>query len=370
MGKIGVRYYTTRARKGGRRVGYWQPTREMMAQGFALVPCGPDGPAAWAVAEEWNRRWDEHRAGRQATRWPVGSLGAAFDALRETGIWADKKARTREDWERGWKYISPVFGDVAPATVTVQMMDRWYRRVLADKGVREAWRAMKIWRALWQQAALQRYCDPTRDPSKAIRRQTPKGRDASWTEGEIARRVKTAWRRGYKGLAACVATAWEGGFSPVDARKVTMAQLDLSGPLVGVSLSRSKTGRPAFARLGRRASALVRAWLATLPENQLPSAIVFRNRSGAAYSKDTLGDDWRDIRGEGETRTIGDIRRSVALEMLAGGASLTQMAPKLANSIDANKELADTYLPLREASIRPADAARKIGRRNIRGEKL
>jgi hypothetical protein len=100
MGKIKVRYYTIR-RRNGRTLGYWQPSKAMRQAGFALASCGEDGPAAWRVAEEWNARWDEYRAGGVARRWPVGSVGAAFDDFRQTGIWATKKPRTQEDWERG-----------------------------------------------------------------------------------------------------------------------------------------------------------------------------------------------------------------------------------------------------------------------------
>jgi hypothetical protein len=71
--RIRVRYYGTR-RKGEhlQRFGYWQPCLArrnkrtgaieptLMAKlGFHHVACGPDGPEAWAIAESWNRKWDE-----------------------------------------------------------------------------------------------------------------------------------------------------------------------------------------------------------------------------------------------------------------------------------------------------------------------
>jgi hypothetical protein len=34
----------------------------MKALGFYLVKCGPDGPEARELAEEWNKRWDKVRA--------------------------------------------------------------------------------------------------------------------------------------------------------------------------------------------------------------------------------------------------------------------------------------------------------------------
>jgi hypothetical protein len=42
---------------------YWRPTRRMRSLGFRLVPLGKDGLAAWATAEEWNKKWDAVRLG-------------------------------------------------------------------------------------------------------------------------------------------------------------------------------------------------------------------------------------------------------------------------------------------------------------------
>jgi hypothetical protein len=254
MGKIKVRYYTIR-RRNGRTLGYWQPSKAMRQAGFALASCGEDGPAAWRVAEEWNARWDEYRAGGVARRWPVGSVGAAFDDFRQTGIWATKKPRTQEDWERGWKYIGHSFGEVAPETIVLAQIDAWYRSIVDGKGVREGWRALKIWRALWQTMIALGYCRKP-DPSKAIRRETPTVRQGVWQEGEVSRLVKGAWRRGYRGLACIIAVAWDGALSPVDVRKLTFAQMATGGQKIVFRIERAKTGRAALGTLGSRATTL------------------------------------------------------------------------------------------------------------------
>ncbi len=368
MGTVKVRYYTTRPRAGV-RAGYWQPTKAMQAEGFRLASCGPDGPAAWRIAEEWNRRWDACRTTGDARRWPIGSLGAAFEDLRAIPeVWAVKALRTREDWFRGWRYIEPVFGDVNPATVTVATIAQWYGGILKQAGAREAHRAMKIWRALWQQAAQLRYCDPGRDPSASIRRVTPAARQEVWREGEVVHCVKRAWRLGYHGLAALAAVAWDTSFSPVDCRKLTFAAMAEDGGRIKFALKRSKTGQAAIGTLGARAGALVRAYIGELPGEALPTAPIFRNRSGRPYSKDTLGDDWRDVRGAGETRTLADMRRSGAVEANAGDASDESVSAKLANSIATNRALRKIYLPVNLAAVEIADRARIVGRGRLRNK--
>lgn len=72
-------------------------------------------------------------------------------------------------------------------------------------------------------AAL-RYCDREADPSLGIRNSAPAPRAALWREGEVVRLVKAAWRAGYRGLAAAIATSWDTQLSPVDVRQLTAAQ--------------------------------------------------------------------------------------------------------------------------------------------------
>jgi hypothetical protein len=52
-----IKYY--RIKNGN---GFWEPNRVMKQLGFSSVACGPDGPSAHRIAEEWNMRWKAHRA--------------------------------------------------------------------------------------------------------------------------------------------------------------------------------------------------------------------------------------------------------------------------------------------------------------------
>lgn len=402
MVKVTIRYYVTRcAWQNSQTWGYWIPTKAMRAAGFSPVPCGLDGPRAWAIAEQWNKRWDEVKARLRAGEstgnpakiekvYPPGSLGDGFGRFRATHSWRDKPIGTRKDWERGWGYIEPIFGDVAPRTVAFEEIDEAYASWLERLGVREAHRALKIWRALWRVLGNinasdgVRYCDRDRDPSLGIRRKTPAPRNAIWFEGEAVRLVKRAWRLGYRGLAAALAVAWDTSLSPVDVRTLTKAQLtgDAEGPFF--SRDRTKTGEGAIGTLGRRTQKLLAAYMKTLPPNLLPSAPIFYTRGGqpgpkggrprppAPYTKDTFGDDFRVVRAAefpGDKRKIMDFRRSGAVEAMAGNVDPAVLAAKMANSIDQNRELQKTYLPHNATLVRLADAARARGRSRMRGER-
>ena len=109
MTNIKLKHY--RVKRGGR--GFWEPTKKMRALGFLSIPCGPDGPDAWAIAEEWERRWQATRRGEapspamvcaenlspdqaeELTVYPPRSLGEAFRRYRRTDEWTKSKAPRR-----------------------------------------------------------------------------------------------------------------------------------------------------------------------------------------------------------------------------------------------------------------------------------
>jgi integrase len=360
----------------------------MKAAGFNNVPLGPDGPRAFQLAEEWNRRWDAARRGEMSspamvpannlspetseelTVYPPHSLGEAFRKYRRTEEWSRKAPRTREDWWRGWRRIKPVFGDCDPRTVDLADLSAWRKAVEDTVSLREAHRAMKIWRALWKVAAALGYCGRDADPSLGIRNTAAAGRSATWTEGEAVRLFKQAWRDGYFGLAAIIAVAWSTQLSPGDVRALRASQLATAADGTAFFAERAKTGKPVGGVLTSRALAALAAYLARIGVEMTGEAFIFRNRSGAPYSKDTLGDDFRDVRavlfGDGERRTLADFRRSGAVEAIVGEAEPAALAHAMGNTLSASNALFATYVPVNLATVRSVMEARKRGRAKLR----
>ena len=387
MGKVKVRYYSVRKGRG-----YWQPTPAMRSLGFRPQSCGPDGPAAWQKAEELNRLWDarSEQIVEPATvptmpTWPVGSVGEAFDVYRGTNEWAKKALRTREDWERAWKYIDPVFGRFSPSLVTMPAISLWRQSIEDDISLREAHRALKIWRALWKVMAALKYCNLEGDPSLAVVNTEPKGRRETWTEGEAVRLVKRALRMGYHGLASALACMWDGAVSPVDARSLTFGQFRRDSKGCWFELNRGKTGRDAVLTLSRRSAKLLDWYMTgrfgdaepmggvklfhTKGFIPAPGSKGGRPRQGAAYTRNSFSEDFRTIRSvefPGDTRKMLDFRRSGSAEAVAGGVEGTALSAKLANSLSESKKLEQTYVPVQVAMVRRADEARKVGRAALR----
>ena len=383
----------------------WRPTKKMRAAGFQMVPMGRGGPGADADgnptastsdkqrAVELNSEWDAVRRGlprpsRRSIRegYPPGSIGDGYQramALREAGriakgiVWTNEQ-KSRDDWPRAWKWLGPEFGDGDPKTVqpehflaideTTGEISGLIPRIEGEVSVTERHRVMKVWRSLWVKMAAMNYCGDRTDPSLSIPNTAPQPRQAAWQRREVLKLVQMAWRMGYRGLAACMAVAWDSMLSPIDARRLTPAQCryDVSGVMFLVE--RAKTGRAAAATLSSWSLAILTAYVKKLDVEIPPNGVIFRNRSGAAYSKDTLGDDFRDVReacDRDDKRQLADMRRSGAIEGDAGGGSEADQSNKMANSIATNKRLRKTYNPVNVASVRRFDEARAVGAKKL-----
>lgn len=399
MVKVDIPYYIIVKGRG-----YWRTTPAMRAAGFATIRCGKDGPVAWKIASEWNARWQAHRSGaphpgvegpprrrkrdpgeiEAAQAYPKGSAGEAFLRYRGTEEWTRKAPATRDDWWRGWRHIRPVFGDLAPAGLELDTLSAWRAKIEGEHGRREAHRALKIWRALWKVMAALGYCGRDQDPSLGVRNSAAKGRSDTWSEGEAVLLVKDAWRAKYRGLAVAIAILWDSQLSPVDVRRLTVGQISRHGA-GAIITDRKKTGVPAGGVLSARTLALLQAYLSGLGYELLDNAPLLRTkgleettarggrpRVGVPFSKNSLAEEFREVRairfGPNEKRQLLDLRRSGAVEAIAGGATAEQLSHGMGNTLGASNALFETYVPRKFATLQAIAEARRRGRTKLRGE--
>jgi hypothetical protein len=158
--------------------------------------------------------------------------------------------------------------------------------------------------------------------------------------------------------------------NPGDVRGLRAEQLARGGGGVFFT-ERGKTGVPVGGVLSDRTMAVLTAYIDKLGVELHGAAYIFRNRSGGRYTKDTLGDDFRDVRaaefGAAERRTIGhDFRRSGAVEAIAGEAKPAQLAHAMGNTLATSNRLFVTYCPVNVTSLRGVMAARRAGRGKLR----
>lgn len=378
----------------------WRPTKTMRDLGFGLVTMGrggqnldADGNPEASIEDQGraiklNAQWDRVRAGTaQAPArttlkvYPEKSVGDAYQramALRKAErlakgvIWTNEQ-ESRDDWPRAWKWIEPQFGDCDPNTIIPEhflridpvtgeaegLMVEIERKV----SVTERHRTIKVWRALWARMRAMKIA-AGEDPSKAVVNSAPQPRNVIWSRRDVLIRVQRAWRLRYYGLAACMACAWDSMCSPVDVRRLTPAQVRSDSHGIWFAIGRAKTGRAAAATLSPWSKAILVAYLEKLGAVPAPNSPIFRNRSRNPYSKDTLGDDFRDVReaiDKADRRQLADMRRSGAVEGDAGGGSIADQSNKMANTVAASNRLRKTYNPTNVVSARRFDQARAVG---------
>lgn len=389
----------------------YKPSASMKHFGFKFLTFGPgvvvNGEHFPSLEDKaraigLNDEWDRARCGAQIEsrpKWPVGSVGECYERamkLREAerlkrGIKQSKEQESRDDWPRAWKWIGPIFGDTLPRTIRPEdfldidakgeasgLIPKIEQRV----SISERHRVIKIWRALWGRMSAMGHCDADKDPSRAVANSAPQPRQAVWSEGEVVRLCKRAWRMNYKGLAAFMAATWDSMLSPIDVRQLETGARkdDIQGALF--PLERAKTERAAIGTLGIRATWVLDAYISGLGFELLPDAPIFRTRGSGTttkggkpqipvpYTKNTLGADFRKVReaefGAAEKRTLADMRRSGTVEATAGGADAHAVSTKMANSLAASARLQKTYNPVNLVTVRLVDALRREGRAKLR----
>ena len=173
---------------------------------------------------------------------------------------------------------------VNPRTVSLENLSGWRKAIEETVSLREAHRCLKIWRALWKVAAALGYCVRDADPSLGVRNRAAPGRNLQWTEGEVVRVAKRAWRMGYYGLAAVIAVAWDTQLSPGDVRALRASQMARGADWKCV-FHRAGQDRHAGRRiLSTRSLAVLSAYLERLGVELHGDAYIFRNRSGPLFA--------------------------------------------------------------------------------------
>ena len=404
----------------------WQPTNAMREHGFKTIKLSKGGPSfdangypAASIPDKnravgLNAEWDAARLGLPvekpagaSTKYPTGSVGDGYHramALRKAArvtagkVWTVEQEK-RDDWPRAWRWLEPEFGDCDPRTIEPEHFLSIDERTGEAKGlaakverevsVTERHRVIKVWRSLWKRMSAMKYCDGAADPSKAFLNAAPDPRQAIWSRREVLKLVQVAWRNDFRGLAACMAVAWDSMFSPVDARSLTPGQC--KGDIGGLffSVGRAKTGKAAAGTLTPWSQAVLLEYVGTFGADILADAPIFRTRGGRPvsrvgatgkwggdhgggthvlpkpYTKNSLVNDFDKVRklafGLGETRKLSDMRRSGAVEGDTGGGTVEDQSNKMANTVNRNTRLRKTYNPVNVPSIRRFDEARAIG---------
>jgi hypothetical protein len=124
MGKVKIKYYSVRKGRGywistidqegaGARPPFDHPLRSRRSSGMG--DCQRVERTLAIGASRTRALTEEHLA--------EGSVGEGFEKFRRSQTWKDKKRRTREYWDRCWRHVASIFGDVSPRTIMFEHLD-------------------------------------------------------------------------------------------------------------------------------------------------------------------------------------------------------------------------------------------------------
>ena len=365
MATLKVRHMVTR--RGGY---YFQATAAMRGAGLASEPLGRDLAAAIARAEQLNALWDEIRAGQKAAaqrRAPApGSLDWLAAELRASGEWQDKAPRTREDIERAFKVILPVFGPARAAAVQPAQVARFYEKLRARGRPHETAMVMKWFRYLFS-FGLRLYPRLVpHNPTLAVRVHQPRARRQYWQPEQVRRAIRQAWRWRWYGVAAAIALAYDTGLRPQDLRALTPRQLLADRVVLAPQKTDHLPGRdqPRAFPVWPETFALVQKYLARLGAIIPADQPLLRSVSGRPFtSRHHLAKQIRLVRraaGLPDDLQLRDLRRTGNVEAALGGASAPQLAARADHSIGRGQAILDVYTP---ATFEAAKAAQEARRR-------
>jgi hypothetical protein len=281
-----------------------------------------------------------------------GSVGAAWQEWIQTEAWSRLAPSTRyKIWWEAWnKRIEPFFGDCAPDSITMKMIDEWRADMETVSGIDAAHKALKTFRAFWRVMQALRYTQLT-DPSKKVVNRAPRARHQRFGYGEgrpagerrLAGRLSRSRVHNHRNLGF-------GFFASgrADAPGQAQAARREDQPY----FLRLHRGRPRQDRYRRNRDALA-IW-------RLPCPPLLGRTWGRAHGRVRTV---RAIVMPGDKRQLCDMRRSGVVETFTGGGNARDVAEKFGNTIDHSNVLFKTYSPVDLEKVRQADAARLEGRR-------
>jgi hypothetical protein len=354
---------------------FWEPTPAMREMGFFPKPLGPEGPNSIAEATKLYEAWQQALKSRgKVTDYPAGSFGAFYDRFKRSPKWAKKALRTREDYDRAWKHVEPVFARKLVTSITPADCEGFIEDLGAKVSASERYRTVKCLRALFAEAIKRLQLVNWPNPALIAANPQPRGRSAIWLGAEIEALATGAVKAGYPGMAAAIRIAWDTLLSPVDVWTLTRSQVRQDGQGWYVATERAKTGKTALGALSEGTAAALWAYIEGLGVTIPSEGRLIRQRNGQAYrSKDTFGDDFRAVRKAvfpGDTRQFLDIRRSGNVEADAAGADKATMGELLANGLADSRFLDETYTPPTVTKAREVAQKRLEGRRMLAGEAM
>lgn len=351
--------------------GYFELGKERAAR-VGMRPSYPLGgdiisakKSALDLYDEWLKKSGRPTIQPVKQTYKRGTVGHLFAKFQQTEIWRRKKIATVKDWQDHWPFIEKHLGHIQLDKVTPTMFEKFHMDIEKEHGADKRWRVVKIARALFNDAVKRQFIKSS--PCMLLPNTKPKPRNQIWLAWEVTKLIETAEENKYEPMALALRLAWETLMSPVDIRTLPRKALQRSLEGYYVETERTKTGKQAYGAVSDELGEMLDSYIAGLGFELMPDEPILRTRRDRArYTKARFGSDFAKVRllafGDSEKRQFQDLRRSGNVEADLGGASADDRAEILANALNKDDFLEQTYTPPTVAKARKMLEQRRIGR--------
>lgn len=325
MATVKVRYVTRRIKPSGRIYWYWQ------RRGFPLTRLPDDEAERLAMATRLNEEADAKRAGLSLGVAPDSVLAVIRDYERTEGYQALADG-TRKYYDRMLRQIRRTFGDLPFSALT--------RRVVVDfchgfESAGEQKKAAAVLSNLFTVAVYHGHVE--KNQATSLRLKTPKKRHHLWSEEDIAAFLTAAAEHRHGRLVALYFSILRyTAQRPGDVAAMTWKQY--SGGTIKLRQQKTKALLEVPCHRDLRA---------ILDGQERESIHVFARRDGTPIAYRTMRNFEYEVREAAGLTDLQmrDLRRTAMVRMGEAGAGIHQIAAVSGHSIEATKQILETYLP-------------------------
>lgn len=361
MTTLNLRYFVTRASKGGPRH-YWQPSAELRASGWHARTLSRDKTTAWGEADAINADLDRWYTTRQRAR--AGTVAALIDAYKASRLWARLAPKSQRDYAKHLAVIAGWFGASPVLAITPGQIQREYES-LAHRAPARAADIVGMVRVLFDFAINndKALINPAARPQIT---RPPRKRPVIWSPAAVSAMIAAANDAGRPSVGDAIAYGHWLGHYPGDLVKLTRDNYR-----DGVfTFTRSKTGAPIIVPHNALTARHARAARARHMARGTPSThLLVCETTGKPYSSgEALAKAYRKVRAHAAKQDKDGLqlswlrfkwlRHTAVVRLAEAACTIPEIASITGHSLAGVHRILDWYFNPTETIARAAVAKR------------
>lgn len=384
MAKVTVRYLVIKKTASG-ALHYWQPSKELRADGYKPVRLSNNLKEAIIEAERINADLDKSR--QRGALEPANTMDKLIQDYYGSRAFLDLRPKTQYEYRRHIERsptkellekrpqteadqaairlssgIRPLFGAFPLEAISRRVLHRWYQEREASAPA-EAAAAMRVMRILMQRAVDAGLISV--NPATKPKIHVSPLRATIWTDAQVAAFVAAADARGMADVGTAVLLGYEIGQRQGDILTMRKAAVvRTAAGLTAIKLRQSKTG--AWVEVPLSAELIARLDQALRQSGDV--APLLADRNGKPWRQKPFHDAFRLIKaaaGVPDDLWYLDLRRSCVVRLAEAGCSIAEITAITGHDVDQATAILERYMPRSSAMAASAVEKRAAAKKKM-----